>query len=232
MKAILLLAVVTGGGVLAQTPTTNNIHSTLWPTRDPSATRLATDPFYCSTRPISSYLSPPEPTGALESAIYSFQTQLYTTCTLRGPQRLNCPFPAHSRWCAFGQPTSVLNAPSPVPTAVLPLYSSYASLASSWWSVNSASAVELARDCKNLWADAGVLGYAALNRTIALAGCYEEAVRTKGGSVGPMATGATPGSGVSSVGPRATNVARRGAEGLWVLAGGGVAAAAAANAAW
>lgn len=227
-----LVAAAISAVAVAQT-SSGNIHDILWPTRDPSATRLATDPYYCSTRDLSRYFSPPEPTGALESAIYSFNTQLYKACTFLGPERLKCPFPEHSRWCAFGQPTSVSNQPAPVPTSILPLYSSYASLASSWWAASSASALELARDCPNLWADASVLGAPLLNRTIAIAHCYAEAVKTNGGVAPPMTTGASPGSMPTAAGPSPTNAAvmgRRAASdhAMW----GGVAAAAAANAAW
>lgn len=229
MKPSSLFFTLLASAASAQT-SSGNIHHTLWPTLNPDST---TDPYYCYTEDITHYFSPPEPTGALSSAFSSFDSRLYDDCTFTGAQRLECPFPDQSRWCLFGSSTSVPGQPAPVPTSMLPAYSSFGSLASSWWAANSASALSLAQHCTFLWANEAFILGRHLNKTIAIANCYAEAVKSNGGVVPPMTTAAAPGSVPTAGGARPTNAAVLGIRAnveraIW----GGFAAAAVANVPW
>ena len=126
--------------------TQSDIHKTLWPT----LSTFGTDPPRCSTKNISQYFAPPQPAETLLTPLfYSYYQSLFQTCTSTGPERLKCPFPEQSRWCDFS---------TAGPSDLLSAYTSYGSLASSWWSVHSSSALELAKECENLWYNAAIIG--------------------------------------------------------------------------
>jgi hypothetical protein len=96
------------------------------------------------------------------------------------------------------------------------------------WAAHSSAALELARECENLWYNAPIIGGVVLNQTIAVAGCYADAHVTGDATVvGPIAT---PGSAASAApAPSRTSGAqsRMDSADMWMLTGGGVAAAAA-----
>ncbi|KAK4156322.1 hypothetical protein C8A00DRAFT_30817 [Chaetomidium leptoderma] len=136
-------------------------------------------------------MNPPKPSGSLDKALISYGSQLIETCRTSGTFSLPCPFPDKTRWCG---------ATTALPASLLPDYSSYASSASSWWSVHSSSAVRIAQECPILWYEAsnfGVLGgNINLNLTLIDGECYAEANPTSGSAAGPTATqgqGATDG---------------------------------------
>ena len=174
------------------------------------------------------YFDVPKPTGSLLTALMSYGNNLIKTCTATGTDVLACPFPDRSRWCAFT---------TAAPTPVLPAYSTYGSVVSSWLSVHSSKAVSLAQQCPNGWYNAMMDtpgGQAWLNETMVFAECYDlahagsgsqmtaavaptAASRARATSTGPKATGTT-------VSNRAPNRVQR-TEG-WVAVGTRLAAAA------
>ncbi|KAF2162372.1 hypothetical protein M409DRAFT_58466 [Zasmidium cellare ATCC 36951] len=154
---------------------TQDLPQLLLPTASPITTE--SDPYQCATEYLPEYFEtsqPPQPTGALSSALLSWGHHLNSEepCTFTGTKRLICPFPAPSRWCAFT---------TAAPTNMLPAWSSYGSSASSWWDEHSSSAVSLAQLCPSGWYNAMWRtpgGRTELNRTLIMSQCYEEALTT------------------------------------------------------
>ncbi|KAK3348643.1 hypothetical protein B0T25DRAFT_227046 [Lasiosphaeria hispida] len=195
------------------------------------------DPFQCITRDIPHYLTAgPSPSGALSTALLSYEIKLYETCTpaTAGPFQ-PCPVPPRSKLCAFS---------TAVPTSLLPAYSSYASSAASWWSAgNGDMVVSLVKECPYLWYDSLLMNPGSgsnLNRTVAYAQCWAEAHPTGSGgsatlSATSTSTNASSRSGVtgSTATPTPTgNGAVRGRAGAadgWMMAGSGMGMAAAMN---
>lgn len=146
-----------------------SIFDTILPTTEPTVT---SDPWRCTTEIFERFFDPPKPTGQLLTALLSYGDELIKDCTATKTNVVGiptCPFPAQEEWCAFT---------TAAPTALLPDYSSYASTASSWWSVHSAQALEHARYCPSRWFRAMTrvpAGAGWLNDTIAFAGCYASA---------------------------------------------------------
>jgi len=194
----------------------------LLPSTPPSTE--TTDPWRCATENITQYFDVPTPTGALQTAMVSYGSELLQTCSSTGTDRLTCAFPDSTLWCAFS---------TVAPSNVLTAYSAYASLASSWWSNHSSAAFSLAENCPIGWykaASNSLVGFLLLNETIIFSGCYAEAHPTSGSSIGRMPA-ATPGSrsSVSVTIPTRTQVSSIGlgrAENvdMWMVAGGGLAA--------
>ncbi|KAK4455202.1 hypothetical protein QBC34DRAFT_490283 [Podospora aff. communis PSN243] len=141
------------------------------------------DPYTCPLRSIPHYLTAaPSPTGALQSALHSYEASLYAACsstrTISSAGRYQpCPVPPRSTLCAFS---------SAIPTPLLPEYSSYASSAASWWSEgNGDQVVSLVKDCPWLWYQHLIRNPGKglnLNRTVAHAQCWAEAHPTGAGS--------------------------------------------------
>lgn len=131
--------------------------SILLPTAKPT---VKEDYWMCATKNYSSFFNPPLPTGTLLSAIMSYSDKLLESCT-----EPICPYPEASEWCVFA---------TAAPTAVLPAYSSHASIASLWWEDLSSSAIELAEICPHYWYDAltdDPSSAAWLNNTIIMGEC-------------------------------------------------------------
>ncbi|KAL7936767.1 hypothetical protein V8C35DRAFT_296410 [Trichoderma chlorosporum] len=173
------------------------VQDTILPSKPPTIT---SEPWQCSTEMLPQYFDVPKPTGALLTAIMSYGDELQKGCKptetdIYGlPQ---CPFPASSLWCRFS---------SAAPSSLLSSYSSYGSVASSWWSAHSSAAVSLAQSCPIGWYKAmgdmpGGPGW--LNSTLVFAGCYEEAHHTTDVSSQTSAT-ATAGSKATTSGPEST----------------------------
>ncbi|KAK4117920.1 hypothetical protein N656DRAFT_794327 [Canariomyces notabilis] len=195
------------------------------------------DPYQCATRDIPHYLTAgPSPSGALSSALLSYEENLYETCTraTSGPFQ-PCPVPPRSQLCAFS---------TAVPTSLLPAYSSYASSAASWWSAgNGDVVVSLVQECPYLWYDSLLMNPASgsnLNRTVAHAQCWAEAHPTgseSGGLTTLSATGTSTASQAGVAGSTATPTGNGGVRGRtgvgdgssWMMAGSGMGMAAAMN---
>jgi hypothetical protein len=130
------------------------------------------DPYQCATRDIPKYLTAgPSPSGALSSALLSYEDKLYETCVRSATGSFQpCPVPPRSKLCAFS---------TAVATSLLPAYSSYASSAASWWSAgNGDMVVSLVKECPYLWYDSLLMNPESgsnLNRTVAYAQCWAEA---------------------------------------------------------
>ena len=159
----------------------------------PSATPTAADPWWCAIENYSEFFNPPQPTGALSSAIMSYGDKLVETCTAG-----NCPFPDATKWCQFT---------ATAPPTVLPAYTSYAQTASAWWANHSSSAVQHAQDCPQYWFNArfkyfGGLGW--LNQTIIHGECIA------GSSSGGNSSKITNSGGSQSSATSKTSPVRRG----------------------
>lgn len=141
------------------------------------------DPYQCVMSDIPRYLTAaPPPSGALSSALLSYEKGLYASCT--PPTTLPyqpCPVPSRTALCAFS---------TAVPTSLLPVYSSYASSAAAWWSAGNGDVVAaFVKDCPYLWYDSLLMlpgSGANMNRTVAHAQCWAEAHPT--GAAGGTAT--------------------------------------------
>lgn len=239
-------------GALAAFMTTANassaMHITLMPRAEPTATK---DPWQCATENITQYFDVPKPTGSLLTALQSYGDKLIETCTptFSGTALPSCPFPPKSLWCGFT---------TAAPSAVLPAYSSYGSVASSWWSAHSSAASSVAQACPVSWSKVMTEtpgGEAWLYDNIVFAECYAEAHPTTGSSTtGSSATGsATTGltattettrsgatGGGSTPTPTPTSTPTKAPNGvvgrtegveMWMVAGTGLAAAA-MNSVW
>ncbi|KAH8587718.1 hypothetical protein B0O99DRAFT_640884 [Bisporella sp. PMI_857] len=79
------------------------------------------DSWQCATENITHYFDILRATGALNSARVSYGRSLFSSCTLTGLDRSTCRNPDSSVWCAFE---------SVIPSTLLSVYSSHASLAS------------------------------------------------------------------------------------------------------
>jgi hypothetical protein len=230
VKATPIASVILGltGPAAALLPTSANqaqLHPIVAPTARPNVTE--TDPWTCVTESVKEiYFNPPKPSGALDSAMISYGDQLIETCLTSGTYRYPCDFPDKTRWCGV---TTAL------PASLLPAYSTYASNASSWWSVHSSAAVRVAQECPILWweiANMVVLGGAVnMNHTLINAECYAEAHASgtpASTTTGPTATPGQGATGSSSVPTRTAQnrVAGRADSGqMWAVAASGLAAA-------
>jgi hypothetical protein len=130
----------------------------------------------------------PRPSGSLDAAIISYGASLIETCRTSGTLQWPCAYPDKTLWCDI---TTAL------PPSLLPAYSTYASNASSWWSVHSSAAVRIAQECPVLWygaSDHVTGGNYKINQTMIHAECYADADPFNAGAL-PMttATSATPG---------------------------------------
>jgi hypothetical protein len=165
--------------VLVAAAAASTIDTILLPTTRPTQT----DEWQCATENLNQYFDVPKPTGALFTALDSYVLQLFKTCTSTEVNRLACPFPDKSKWCDF---TSVAK-----PT-VLPAYTSFGSLASSWWSAHSAAASSLAQRCPYGWYNAMMdtaAGATFLNETIILAQCHADGLQATGNLATTTTTG-------------------------------------------
>lgn len=189
---------------------------------------------------VTQYIVAPRPTGSVLSAIDSYGDELIKTCDT-GTALLSCPYPDQKKWCGLS-------------TAAPAAYSSYGSMAASWWSAHSSAAVSAAGYCPNnwyrvMWETPGAATW--LNLTMMFAECYGPGQISKGAgplTTGPSAVSATRSTSRSSSGgsqgvavaPVAakTNLANRVIVRTeivekWMVAGSGLAAAAAAaNRVW
>ena len=181
------MALATGTPPLKVAVTAPAVQLTLMPIAEPTTTR---DPWYCATESIAQYFDIPKPTGVLLDELLDYGDKLIEDCTLTITPSATvvptCPFPEWKSWCAFT---------TAAPPEVLPAYSSYASVASSWWAAHSSRAVEVVQSCPNTWISEmreALYGEVWLNNTIAFAGCYAEAreidetpttAQSRGGSV-------------------------------------------------
>ncbi|KAF5542205.1 hypothetical protein FPHYL_11596 [Fusarium phyllophilum] len=190
---------------------------------------ITSDPWQCATHTFESFFDVPKPTGALLDAVLDHGDAIQKGCksTLKDAVGMSvCTFPPQSDWCAFTK-----SAPSSLLTA----YSSYGSSASSWWAEHSSEAVQYAEYCPNRWFKAMTslpYGPVWLNDTIAFAGCYAAAHATGEPKTTLKAT-ATTKPKATDTGATATAADGRGSAGkrddvgMWVVAGTGLAAAAA-----
>lgn len=140
------------------------IYQTLVPTGLP-ATSNFTDHWGCATENLTQYFQPPEPTRALNFALWSYGTEpprdSYTWT------ELFCPYPSHSRCCGFS---------TYVPESLMSTCSAHSSEAASWWNEHSSAAVSLAVECPYYWGRAMNKvcgGDYALNNALAMASCSE-----------------------------------------------------------
>lgn len=166
-----------------------NVQDFLLPTQSPTGPK---DARHCTTEQPQLYFHVPKPTGALLSALQSYNNDLIKDCAASTTNVYGyeaCDFPAPAEWCAFS---------TAAPTAVRSDFSDYASTASSWWAARNSDAVELAEECPHEWFKAmlGVPGGAAwLNQTLILGQCYADAADaspTSGSSSGLASTTQAP----------------------------------------
>lgn len=228
MKPTTAVLFFCAGGSLAA------VQDTLLPSKPPTVT---SEPWQCTTEMLPQYFDVPKPTGALLTAVQSYGDVLQKDCKPTETDAFGlpqCPFPASSLWCGFS---------TVVPSSLLSSYSSYGSVASSWWSAHSSAAVSLAQNCPMEWYKAMVDtpgGAGWLNSTLVFAGCYKEAHSTTGSSTKATAT-ATTGSKATLSGPNPTTtttntvtstakvnsvIGRAGSFEIWMVAGTGLAATA------
>ncbi|EFY86354.1 hypothetical protein MAC_07575 [Metarhizium acridum CQMa 102] len=111
--------------------------SVIFPTSSPPASSEP-EPSICAAENYTNYLIGPRPTGTLSSAMASYTSQLFKTCTLPLEEWLDCPFPESSRLCGFS---------TAGPSEVMSAYSGFGSLASSWWLTHSLAAEQIASSC-------------------------------------------------------------------------------------
>ncbi|RGP66168.1 hypothetical protein FSPOR_6788 [Fusarium sporotrichioides] len=206
---------------------TASIFDTILPTTKASIT---SDPWQCATHTFESFFDVPKPTGALLNAILDHGDAIQKDCkpTLTDAMGMPaCTFPPQSDWCAFSK-----TVPSNLQTA----YSSYGSVASSFWAKHSSEAVEYAEHCPNRWFRAMTsLPYGAvwLNDTIAFAGCYAAAYSSGEPRTYLEATTTvdqkSTGTGITAVitATRELNgiAGKRDGIGMWMVAGTGLTAA-------
>ncbi|RDL36322.1 uncharacterized protein BP5553_05674 [Venustampulla echinocandica] len=222
-----LLAFLLTNALNAASSSTNTELAILMPTAPPTTTTR--DPWECATENITNYFDVPTATGALDTALISYGRSLFQTCTLTGLDRTACRNPDSSAWCAFD---------TVAPSTLLSAYSSYASLASSWWSNHKSGALSLASNCPQNWYRTGsqnLFGFGSLNDTINVVGCYASAHPTSGSATAtPTGPIATPGSKVTMSGPAPTSTkgansafGRAGNIDIWMVAGSGIAVVAA-----
>ncbi|KAK1835025.1 hypothetical protein QBC39DRAFT_342443 [Podospora conica] len=196
------------------------------------------DPYECALANIPHYLTAgPTPTGALASALDSYQKKLYEPCMSARATETTfrvCPVPPRSQLCGF---------PTAIPTTLLPVYSSYASSAASWWNDgNGEKVVGLVKDCPYLWYDSllmNIKGGTNLNMTVALAQCWAEAHPTSSAEATTLASTSTQGSSRSvATASTATATSTTGSGGVrsrvdgansWMVAGCSFGVAAALN---
>jgi hypothetical protein len=128
------------------------------------------DPWHCLTENIPQYFQVPKPNGSLSDALASYASEIRPTCTYSGTSML-CPYANKSYWCDWA---------TAVPSSLRSEYSSYGSVASSWWSVHSRKAFSIAADCPRNWYydSRETLGAGWLNLTIINAECFVEAKAT------------------------------------------------------
>jgi len=141
----------------------------LMPSASPTGSR---DPWECITMKLPQYFDVPTATGSLKEALGSYGSEMIKTCTGKPIERISCPFPEKSQWCGFS---------TAAPTSVMGAYSSYGSVASSWWAARSSSASLLASMCSHGWYKASTnhpANQALLNETIILGECHAEAYPT------------------------------------------------------
>lgn len=91
----------------------------------PTTRVTRTDEWQCATENLSQYFNVPKPTATLSTALNSYGMELFKSCTSTGLDKLTCPFPDKSKWCDF---TSFAKP------ELLPAYTSFGSVAASWWS--------------------------------------------------------------------------------------------------
>jgi hypothetical protein len=146
---------------------------TIMPRVAPSIGSTTRDSWECYTENIEQYFQGPNPSGALNEALFDYADILNADCTITIPSTgtvlPTCPFPGQEKWCAFN---------TAGPSSVMPAWSTFGSAVASWWAAKSASASSLARYCPNSWKSvmaATPYGELWLNDTIAWAGCYTEA---------------------------------------------------------
>ncbi|KAF7555884.1 hypothetical protein G7Z17_g1809 [Cylindrodendrum hubeiense] len=212
--------------VLQATAAIASIFDTILPTTKGTIT---SDSWQCATQTFESYFDVPKPTGKLLDPILDYGDTLLKGCksTLTDAMGMSaCTFPPQSDWCGFTKSA---------PSSLLPAYSSYGSVASSWWAEHSSSAVEDSKYCPNSWFKAmNSLPYGAtwLNVTIAFAGCYVAAHPTGNAKTTLAATTTAALKATGSVSKatstvnNANGVGRRDGAEMWVVAGTGLAAAA------
>ncbi|KAG8415354.1 hypothetical protein J3458_009209 [Metarhizium acridum] len=145
--------------------------SVIFPTSSPPASSEP-EPSICAAENYTNYLIGPRPTGTLSSAMASYTSQLFKTCTLPLEEWLDCPFPESSRLCGFS---------TAGPSEVMSAYSGFGSLASSWWLTHSLAAEQIASSCPSRWYDEmDLIPFAAvkLKETISFAECFIREVTT------------------------------------------------------
>lgn len=175
MKSVMLALAAAAINVAALNPSEIAL---LLPTDEPSGPQ---DSWECAVSTYTTFFSPPLPTGAVSTALFSYGDELNADCT-----KLGCPYPDATRWCGFT---------TAAPTAVLPAYTSYASSASTWWAKHKSSAVALAEECPQYWYTALTNEPAAatwLNFTIANAECIGKEPNGDVSSVTPSSLQPSP----------------------------------------
>lgn len=227
-------------------PISLSMDITTMPTSQPTIEPTFTiDPWECATKNISQYADLPKPTGALLEALRSYGDKLLQDCTpiVTGTVGPSCPFPEKSLWCGLT---------TDVPTAALPAYTSFGSVASSWWSAHSSAVATVIEKCPITWDQMWREipgGDAWLKDVIVFGECYADANSTDASStVGSSSTNlpspisqTDSESQVSSTSQSAATVATtdepNGVVGrtrnieMWMVAGTGIAAAV-MNAIW
>ncbi|KAF2421785.1 hypothetical protein EJ08DRAFT_665060 [Tothia fuscella] len=199
---------------------------TLLPTAKPTITR---DPWTCATESPKQFFDVPKPTGNLLTALLSYGDVLLQTCTATGTAALACPYPDKSKWCGFS---------TAAPTSLLPAYSTYGSVVSSWAAKHTSQALDLAQRCPVAWYNAmwdTPGGQSWLNETLIFADCYDQIKLANSMPSSPTIstpTSTASRSGISFTTPQATgarisNGVRRTADGSgWVVGATGLAAVA------
>ncbi|KAF4342823.1 hypothetical protein FBEOM_3232 [Fusarium beomiforme] len=176
---------------------TASFFETVLPTTEPSVT---SDPWQYATHTFESFFDVPKPTGKLLDALLDHGDAIQKGCksTLTDAMGMPvCIFPRQSDWCAFTESA---------PSSFLPAYSSYGSVASSWWAAYSSEAVKYADYCPKAWFEAMTAlpyGPVWLNDTIAFADCHA-AAQTSGGITAVSEATATTGLKLTDVGATAT----------------------------
>ncbi|KAG8670659.1 hypothetical protein FPOAC2_07490 [Fusarium poae] len=187
----------TSAFILQMSVVSASIFDTILPTTQGTIT---SDPWRCYTHTFESFFDVPKPTGALFDALVDHGDEMQKGCksTLTDAMGMRvCTFPPHSELCDFTKFA---------PSSLLTEYSSYGSIASSWWAEHSSEAVEYAEYCPNRWFRAMTSlphGAVWLNDTIAFAGCHA-AAHASGEPKTNLETTATAEPSVAQTGATAT----------------------------
>lgn len=146
--------------------TTHMPRMTHMPRAEPTSTStISADPWQCVTENVTQYFNVPTPTGDLRTALVSYGEKLLGPCLATATEidKLLCSITDTTAWCGFA---------TAAPSAVLADYSSYISLAASFWRAKSETISIVSSRCPLWWARPSEGEHIWLNQIITHGKCY------------------------------------------------------------